>query len=394
MNNEEKLGYIRNQLNLSNDILAVNAGTWGPLCKATINAIKNDYEKEVRIRHINARECMKGMINTIDEDRNVVAKFINCSPEEVALCESTTTGMNIFMWGYEFNPGDEIITGSLENPGALVPLWIIAKRKNLKLTFADLGNGEKDATEAIKKVLSPKTKMILISDVNFATGHRVDLKAISQVAHERGIILLADGVQAMSTSPIDVKELGIDGYTLARHKFTCGPNGAGALYVKKEILDQIQPTFSGLFSDSEHGMSGKLMVENNAKRFEISTRPFHALVGGTAAMKWLTEEVGWDFIYDRIGTLRTQMWDYLNDIEGVHLHSPRTNGGGLITFYIDGLEPEEIVAYLNERKIFVRTIIVTKPQAVRMAIGFWNRESDLERISKIVNTKIANKGKE
>ena len=260
---------------------------------------------------------MKGMINTIDEDRNVVAKFINCSPEEVALCESTTTGMNIFMWGYEFNPGDEIITGSLENPGALVPLWIIAKRKNLKLTFADLGNGEKDATEVIKKVLSPKTKMILISDVNFATGHRVDLKAISQMAHERGIMVLADGVQAMSTSPIDVQELEIDGYTLARHKFTCGPNGAGALYVKKEILDQIQPTVSGLFSDSEHGMSGILMVENNEKRFEISTRHFHALVGGTAAMKWLTEEVGWDFIYDRIGTLRTQMWDYLNDIEDI-----------------------------------------------------------------------------
>lgn len=71
--------------------------------------------------------------------------------------------------------------------------------------------------------------MILISDVNFATGHRVDLKSISQIANEKGILVLTDGVQAMATSSIDVQRIEVDGYVLVRHKFTCGPDGTGAL---------------------------------------------------------------------------------------------------------------------------------------------------------------------
>lgn len=385
MVDQNKLKYLRGKLNLSEDMIAINAGTWGPLCEAARLAMKALDDKAAKIRHTDSKEFMTEMVRALDEDRNAIAKFINCSPEEVALCESTTTAMNIFLWGYEFGPGDEIVTGSLENPGAWVPFWVIAKRRNLKLSFADLGkNGEKDATEAIQKAISDKTKMIVISDVDYATGHRVDLKAISQIAHERGILVLADGIQAIAASPVDVRELEVDGYALARHKFTCGPDGAGALYVKKGILDQINPTFSGLFSDSEHGMSGKLVVENNAKRFDISTRPFYALVGGTAAVKWFDEKVGWDFVFERTCTLRTKMWDYLSDIKGVHIHSPRVNGGGLITFYIDGMEPQEIIDALKPRKIISRTIIVTEPPAVRISIGCWNRDSDLEAISRAI----------
>jgi L-cysteine/cystine lyase len=320
----------------------------------------------------------------IDEAKAEVAKFINCSPDEVALADSSTTAMNYFLWGYDFEPGDEIIAGSLENPAAGVPLWIVAERRKLQMRYADLGNGEKDAVAAVRQQITPKTRMILVSDVSFATGARVDLKGVSELAHQHNILVLADGIQAVGTNRVDVQELGVDGYALARHKFLCGPDGAGALYVRKSVFDRILPTYSGVFSDAEHGMSGKLVYMDTAQRYEVSTRPIPVIMGGTAALRWVAEEVGWDFVYSRTEENYAKLYGYLQGIPKVQMLSG-PGQAGLMTFAIEGIAPLDVVNQLREQYIFSRTIIVTKPQAVRISIGMWNRESDLQRIAEVVS---------
>lgn len=320
----------------------------------------------------------------IDEAKAEVAKFINCSPDEVALADSSTTAMNYFLWGYDFEPGDEIIAGSLENPAAGVPLWIIAERRKLQLRYADVGNGEKDSVNAVREQITAKTRMILISDVSFATGARVDLKGISELAHRHNILVLADGIQAVGTHPVDVQELGVDGYALARHKFLCGPDGAGALFVRKSVFDRVLPTYAGVFSDAQHGMSGRLVYMDTAQRYEVSTRPIPVIAGGTAALRWIANEVGWDFVYSRTAELYATLHDSLVSIPKVRMLSgPRQ--AGLMTFAIEGLSPTDIVNQLREEYIFCRTIIVTNPHGVRLSLGMWNRDSDLERIAEVVS---------
>ncbi|MDE2764909.1 MAG: aminotransferase class V-fold PLP-dependent enzyme, partial [Chloroflexota bacterium] len=285
--------------------------------------------------------------------------------------------------GRSFAPGDEIIAGSLENPAALVPLMLIAERKGLTLRWADMGNGEKDSAEAVAAQITPRTRMALISDTCFATGARVDLRAIADVVHDAGALLIADGIQTAGASPIDVEALGVDGYALARHKFLCGPDGAGALYVNRAVFDRVLPTYAGVFTDAEHGMSGALALMPTAQRYEVSTRPIPVIMGGTAALRWLADEVGWPFVFERMTALYDRLWRDLGAIPGVRVLSP-SGGSGLLTIAVEGMAPADVVAGLRERNIFTRTIVVTEPQGVRLSIGAWNRESDLDAIAEAV----------
>jgi L-cysteine/cystine lyase len=385
----EKVECIRGELSLPDEIIAVNAGSWGPLCNAARKAIERGYEEEANARGddpeamCERRSGLTRYTEAIDEAKAVLTGFLNCKPDEVALCDSSTTGMNIFLWGYDYQPGDEIVAGSLENPAAIVPLRLLSKRRGVKLSYADLGNGDRDAVEAITKTVTDNTRMILISDVNFATGSRVDLKEISRFAHELGILVLADGIQAVGTHPVDVKSLEVDGYAMARHKFMCGPDGAGALYVNKEVFPQILPTYSGVFSDADHGMGKELNLMTTAQRYEVSTRPIPVIMGGTACVRWLCEGVGLSFIFNRCRKLYNELWDTLNEINGVEMISQRDQSS-LMTFAISGLETRDVVARLREQYVFTRTIVVTEPSGVRLSIGAWSRESDLERIAEMV----------
>ena len=386
----DKISYVRRELNLPDETIAVNAGSWGPLCSAARRAIEVGYEVAAKLRGDDPgymREKGSGLVRydeVIGEAKEELGRFLNCSPDEVALCDSTTTAMNIFLWGYDFQPGDEVVVGSLENPAALVPLWVNAMRRGVKLAFAELGNGERDATEAIADSISPETRMVLISDVNYATGSRVDMRAISQVAHEEDILVLSDGIQAVGTRPVDVKELGVDGYAMARHKFLCGPDGAGALYVREEALSRIHPTYTGVFSASGHGMGDGVTLMETAQRYEVSTRPLPVILGGTACFRWLGEEVGWPNVFGRCRELYNGLWDRLSDVSGVTVISERGQSS-LLTFSVQGVDPRDVVAKLRERNIFTRTISVTEPVGVRLSIGFWNRESDLDAIADAVS---------
>jgi L-cysteine/cystine lyase len=387
---DDRLSYVRRELNLDDRIIAHNAGGWGPLSQAARNAMMRGIDDEARARGDDPELMQNGYFGRARYDQPIkeakveVGRLLNCSPDEVALADSSTTAMNYFLWGYDFEPGDDIIAGSLENPAAGVPLWVIAKRRKLNLRYADIGLGERSSVDAVRGEITPRTRMILISDISFATGTRADLRGISDLAHQHGILVLADGIQAVGTHPVDVQALGVDGYAIARHKFLCGPDGAGALYVRASVLDRFEPTYAGVFSDAEHGMSGSLIYCGTAQRFEVSTRSMPVIMGGTAALRWMANDVGWDFVHGRTRENYAQLYSDMISIPNVRLLSgPRQ--AGLMTFAIEGIQPADMVARLRERLIFTRTIIVTNPPGVRLSIGMWNRSSDLDTIADVVS---------
>jgi L-cysteine/cystine lyase len=391
MGSSDRVGDCRRELNLPDGIIAVNAGSWGPLCRAAREAVQRGYEEEAKARGDDPeamREARSGLTRyseVIEAAKDELSEFLNCSPDELALCDSSTTGMNIFLWGYDFEPGDEIVAGSLENPAATVPLRVLAGRRGVKLTYVDLGNGDVDATEALSESISSKTRMILISHVDYATGACVDLKSISELAPDEDVLLLVDGIQAVGTVPVDVSALGVDGYAVSRHKFLCGPDGAGVLFVRKEVQSEIHPTYTGVFSASGHGMTGELTLMETAQKYEVSTRPLPVIMGGTAAVRWVRGEVDLPYIFDRVKRLYGTLWRMLSDIDGVRVIS-QPDQSSLLTFAVEGVPAEKVVSRLREDYIFTRTISVTEPVGVRISIGFWNRASDLDRIAEVVRS--------
>lgn len=376
---------IRTQLHLGDEIIALNAGSWGPLCQAARVAILEGYTNEASSRGDDPegmRDKGSGLARygeVVNDAKDVLSRFLGCSSEEVALCDSTTTGMNIFMWGYDWRPGDQIIAGSLENPAAKVPLMVLARRLGVKLTYISQ-NG--NTIEELEDAISKKTRMVLLSDVNFANGARVDLVEASKLTHDHDALILADGIQAVGTSHVDVVKLGVDGYAMARHKFLCGPDGAGALYVSNDNMGRIHPTYSGVFSDAHHG-SGDLTYPESAQRYEVSTRPLPVIQSGTAATNWIMNDIGVPFIVERTKSLYKALWDGLNDINKTDLVSDRDQNS-LLSFRVDGHESKQVVDEFRKNFIFSRTVGALDPPSVRLAIGFWNRESDIEKIVEVV----------
>ena len=156
----------RRQLHLSDDIIAFNAGSWGPLCQAARVAIIGGYTAEASSRG-DEPEMMRGKRSglaryseVVADAKEVLSRFLGAGSDEIALCDSTTTGMNIFMWGYDWKPGDEIIAGNLENPAAKVPLMILAKRRGVRLTYINQFNS---TLEKLSEKISDKTRMVLLA---------------------------------------------------------------------------------------------------------------------------------------------------------------------------------------------------------------------------------------
>ena len=376
---------IREQLYLSDDMIALNAGSWGPLCEASRRAIFAGYSEEANSRG-ESIEFMKGVSsglnrysNVLDEAREVLGGFLGCDPSEVAMCDSTTTGLNIFLWGYNWKKGDEIIAGGYENNAAMVPLAVLARRMGVGVRYVDLSGS---FSNNLSEEISRDTKMVLISDVNYVIGSRVDLQAVSDIAHDAGALVIADGIQAVGTVPVDVKKLGIDGYAMARHKFMCGPDGAGGLYVNRDVFDEIHPTFSGVFTDAAHG-SGDLRPVDSAQRYEVSTRALPVIQGGTAAVNWLTEEVGFEYIFDKSEKIYHKLWKGLKEINGVEVISGEKQSS-LLSFRVKNMESGDVSKKLRDWNIFTRTVGIIEPAPVRVSLGFWNRESDVDKIVEAV----------
>lgn len=376
MNSKE----ARKQLHLPPSITAINAGSWGPLCEAARTAIAQAYIEEAASRGDNPdymKEKGSGLARyseVVSDAKNVLSRFLGCTSEELALCDSTTSGMNIFLWGYDWEPGDQIIAGNLENPAAKVPLMVLAKRRGVNVLYVDSLLTEDKLMDA----LTTRTKMVLLSDVNYATGSRMNLKKISREVHQHDAFLLADGIQAVGNHLVNVKKLGVDGYALARHKFLCGPDGAGALYVSLKAQEVIHPTYSGVFTDQHHG-SGELQPMPSAQKYEVSTRALPVIVGGTAATRWIMEDVRLDWIVEYTSDLYHRLWDALNDMSHIELISDR-NQNSLLSFRIKNYESAEVVEKLRKINIFTRTVGDLTPPHVRLSIGFWNHNSDMEKI--------------
>jgi selenocysteine lyase/cysteine desulfurase len=378
------LSRYRADLGIPDDVAAVNAGSWGPLCRAARLAMTDFARLDARLR-LGDHSVYKADVyeEALEDDRRAAAGLVGCSPDEVALCESTTTAMNIIMWGLGLEPGDEIVSSRLENPAAVVPLRTVATRRGLQIRWLDFHNGA-EATDAFERTITSRTRLLLLSDVDFAVGSRVELGAISSLAHEHGVFVLADGAQAVGTTHVDVRALGVDAYAFARHKFLCGPDGGGVLYLKEDVISSIAPTFTGVFSDAEHGMAEKEHIFASPQRFEVSTRAVSAIAGATAATMWI-HGIGMDVIADATASRRKEVRERLKAISRVRMISPSSEEGGLLTFAIDGMAPGDLLAELAQRNVFGRTIVVTKPHGVRLSIGFWTRDVDVDAIERAVH---------
>ncbi len=176
--------------------------------------------------------------------RAQAAAFIGAAPDEVAITNSTTAGMNAIASGLRLEPGDEILTTNHEHHGGLSCWEFLARRDGVRivqikmpvpLTHADL------FLSLVEKHLTPRTRVCSFCHIDTLTGAQLPIQAIAKLLRARKILLVCDGAQAPGMLKVNVKQLGVDAYASSSHKWMLAPKGSGLLYIRAATQDRIQP---------------------------------------------------------------------------------------------------------------------------------------------------------
>lgn len=380
MTDQSHIRRIRQEMPAATGRLYLNTGTFGPLPTCAIQAMQDYLNQQYRYGRLGA-DAWEAMGATYNNARERVARLLNADVSEIALTDNTGEGMNIISNGFNWREGDEIITTNHEHISALGPLYQLRDRYGVVIRVADIGPvADQSVLKPIANLLTKRTRLIALSHVAWTTGARLSISEVAAMGREAGVPVVIDGAQSAGAIPIDVQALGIDFYAVPMQKWLCGPDGTGGLYVSRESLEYISPTYVGYFSIKHEG-DAEWALNENAQRFELGGRQTAALAGQSAVLKWLEETVGYDWLYQRIAELNTYAYNALQAISGLTLLTPTPGASGLLSFRLEGHAPEEIVQRLfDDYNIFIRSI--PSMQSLRISTGFYNTEEEIDTLAK------------
>jgi len=375
----EKITQIRQMMPAVQNKVYLNTGTCGPLSTLTIDTVNQ----------INAQELSEGRAelagfkqlgDTLTELRAELARLVKADPSEIALTHHTTEGINIVAHGLNWQPGDEVVTTTSEHEGGLLPLYVLRQRHGVDVKIIDITPD--DVVAELETAITPRTRLLVISHVLWNTGARLPLKEIVSMAHQHNVLVLVDAAQSAGSIPLDLPATGVDFYALTGQKWLCSPEGVGALYVRKDRLSLVSPTFVGFLTLENidgYDLSGNFLpARDSARRFEVGTVYRPGIYGMLANLKWLDETVGWPWIHQRIEHVAEYARNALRELPGTTILTPPGPQAGLVTFNVEGLDPAKTMLKLGSDGVILR--FIRHPYALRVSTGFYNSEEDIDRL--------------
>jgi L-cysteine/cystine lyase len=376
----EKIAAIRAELPATERYVYFNTGTNGPLPRRSHDALLTYARIELEEGR-SGQKTFDRLLQNLSDGREAMASVLGCEALDIALTHNTTEGMNIALMGIDWRPGDEVVTSSLEHPGGLYPLYNIRTRYGVKLRTTEIGRADRDPIEELRRVLTWRTRAVVLSHVSWATGMVLPILELAALTHSVGALFICDAAQSCGMVPTNVFALGVDAYACSGQKWLCGPDGTGALFVRRDRLADIQQTYMGYFG-VRHGMSdfeGHFVPPEGACRFESATLYPPSLKALVTSIGWIRDELGWEWVYRRIAALGQYCHQTLSRLDGVTLLTPRERMAGLIHFTVAGIAPADLTTRLHEEAgIHIRD--THYPEANRVSLGFYNTEDEVDRL--------------
>jgi len=377
---------VRDMLPGVHDTTYLNTGTCGPLPTTSYDAMLAELQSDLTKARISSNH-FPTLIASRGEVRSAVAAAIGADPAEIAVTASTTDGMMQTVVGYRWQPNDELLITNIEHPGGLIPSFLAKRRNNIRYRVVDLGLGGGEPAGIVRRfeeAITPRTRMIVLSHVSYTTGAKLPLKEIVAMAHAHDVLVVADAAQSYGALHLDMHDLGVDAYACSGQKWMCGPDGTGALYVRADRVGDFEQAFvsGGMQRDSMDYLGGSVSPALGAARFDTAGRNISLMVGQITSTRWITEELGNDWVGERIEHISQHTHDRLSELPNVEVVTPKEAMGGLIAFNVVGIDGPDLSARLaSEHNVTIRfvTKYINNPDAARVSLGFFNTEDDVDK---------------
>lgn len=377
-----KLAAIRDELPATTATVYLNAGTNGPLPRRAVRAMVEWADWELREGRVGPENLTRNLAIK-QRLKEAYATFTGCAPEQLAITESTTAGITAALGDLRFTPGDEIITTDGEHGGVLIPLYFLERRSGVRVRLAPVGQRGGDITDAIASQRSPQTRMVVVSHVSWSTGARYDVAALATWCREHDLPLLVDGAQSVGAIPVNFAALDVDYYAFSGQKWLLGPNGVGGLFVHPRRLVPRHPAAERALARYDESV-----IMAGTRRFEIGGKVSAlAMAGAEAAMRWLLDEVDPAWMFERASRLARRTAERLRAIPGVEVITP-PDMGTMVCFRIGDSEQQRYLERCFAAGVRVRIVPEGSPpldpQYLRLSVGFWNSDDDLETVIGLV----------
>jgi L-cysteine/cystine lyase len=368
-----------------------NYGGQGPMPQAALDAILASYQ-QIQSDGPFGLKTSDLVVRESNLTRQAIASELGVTPQSIALTENVTVGCNIALWGLDWQPGDRILLSDCEHPGVIASINEICRRFQVVVDLfpllATLNTG--DPVAAITEQLKPQTRLVVLSHVLWNTGQVLPLAEIAAGIRQypeadRQIRILVDAAQSVGLLPLKLDELGIDFYAFTGHKWWCGPEGVGGLYIHPDAMASLAPTFIG-WRSLDYSQPDLPLV-NDARRYEVATSAYPLYAGLRAA---ITIHQDWGIAIDRttkIISLATYLWENLQQLPGIKCLHEQAPQSGLVSFQVVAGNHAKLVRALEQQHFYLRTI--ADPDCIRACTHYFTTTAEIDELvqclSKIIN---------
>ena len=333
-----------------------------------------------------------------NEAQSKVASLLNArSDNEIIMTKNTTEGINTIANGIKWKRGDKIVTSILEHHSNYV-VWLRLKERygvevEVVMPRKPVTHGRLDPAD-FEKTIDNKTRLIAVTHVSNVLGSVTPIEEITRVAHENEALVLVDAAQSVPHMKVDVQEIGCDFLACSGHKM-CGPTGVGVLYMKDEVMEEVEPlTIGGGTIEDVDINSYKL--NKTSKRYEAGTPPIAEVIGLGAAVDYL-QKLGIKNIEDYEMELTKQMYNEFRNIPNVEFYGPEPEHKiGIMAFNIDSLNSHDVALALDvSANIMTRSghhcalpllkHVIKKDGLVRASTYFYNTKEEVTKLTETVS---------
>lgn len=324
--------------------------------RPVLDAIAHYYEHDNANVHRGIYELSQRATLAFEEARARVAAFLGAETSEIIWTRGTSEGINLVAssWGMDnLSEGDEILLTTMEHHSNIVPWQLVAGRTGAKLRYIEMdAEGRLDLSN-LDELLTPRTKLLAFTHISNALGTINPVSTLVEAAQSVGARVLVDGAQSVPHGAVNVRDLGCDFFVFSGHKM-CGPTGIGALWAKREILEEMSPYQGGGEMIHVVGRDSSTWAEVPHK-FEAGTPNIAGVVGLSAAVDYL-ETVGFDAIRAHERELLSYALDQVGAIAGVRIYGPSNleERSAVVSFTMGDAHPHDISTILDSEGVAVR----------------------------------------